>query len=59
VLPEGYYPTYIKIRILCIMVAQILDEDSFGKISYDEENSQLTLEWLEATKDMIAPDQEK
>jgi len=55
VLPEGYYPTYIEIRILCIMVTQILNEDSLGKISYDEEKSLLILEWLEATKDMIAP----
>jgi hypothetical protein len=37
------------------MVVQILNEDSLGKITYDEEKSLLTLEWLEATKDMIAP----
>ena len=56
-LPKGYYPTYIEIRIRipCIMVMQIINEDSLGKISYDEEKSLLTLEWLETTKDMIAP----
>ena len=37
------------------MVVKTLNEDSFGKITYDEEKSLLTLEWLEATKDMIAP----
>ncbi len=37
------------------MVAKTLNEDSLGKITYDEEKSLLTLEWLEATKDMIAP----
>jgi hypothetical protein len=37
------------------MVVQIINEDSLGKISYDEEISLLTLEWLESTKDMIAP----
>ena len=37
------------------MVVQILNEDSLGKITYAEEKSLLMLEWLEATKDMIAP----
>jgi len=37
------------------MVAKTLNEDSLGKITYDEEISLLTLEWLEATKEMIAP----
>jgi hypothetical protein len=37
------------------MVAKTLNEDSLGKITYDEEKSLLMLEWLEATKDMIAP----
>ena len=37
------------------MVANTLNEDSLGKITYDDENSLLALEWLEATKDMIAP----
>jgi hypothetical protein len=37
------------------MVAKTLNEDSLGKITYDEEISLLTLERLEATKDMIAP----
>jgi hypothetical protein len=32
-----------------------LNEDSLGKITYDEEISLLMLEWQEATKDMIAP----
>src|SRR5712691_9741325 len=41
-------------RILDIMVARTLNENSLGKITYDEEISLLTLEWLEATKDMIA-----
>jgi hypothetical protein len=36
------------------MVAKTLNEDSLGKISYDEESSLLTLDWLESTKDMIA-----
>lgn len=37
------------------MVVKTLNEDSLGKITYDDENSLLILEWLEATKDMIAP----
>jgi hypothetical protein len=37
------------------MVIKTLNEDSLGKITYDDENSLLILEWLEATKDMIAP----
>ncbi len=37
------------------MVAKTLNEDSLGKITYDDEISLLTLEWLESTKDMIAP----
>jgi hypothetical protein len=37
------------------MVAQTLNEDSLGKITYDDENSLLTLEWLEATQEMIGP----
>jgi len=37
------------------MVAKTLNEDSLGKTTYDEEKSLLMLEWLEATKDMIAP----
>ena len=37
------------------MVANTLNEDSLGKITYDDENSLLALEWLEATKDVIAP----
>jgi hypothetical protein len=37
------------------MVVQTLSEDSLGKITYDDENSQLSLIWLEATKDMIDP----
>jgi len=36
------------------MATEILNEDSLGKITYDAESSQLSLEWLEATKDMIA-----
>jgi len=37
------------------MVVKTLNEDSLGKVTYDDENSLLALEWLEATKDMIAP----
>ena len=37
------------------MVAKTLSDDSLGKITYDDETSLLTLEWLESTKDMIAP----
>jgi hypothetical protein len=36
------------------MVEKTLNEDSLGKITYDKEISLLTLEWSEATKDMIA-----
>ena len=37
------------------MVEEALNEDSLGRITYDEEKSLLRLEWLEATKDIIAP----
>lgn len=33
------------------MVVRTLNDDSLGKITYDNENSLLTLKWLEATKD--------
>jgi hypothetical protein len=35
------------------MAMETLNEDSLGKITYDDESSQLNLEWLEATNDMI------
>src|SRR5215467_7417221 len=37
------------------MGVKTLNEDSLGKITYDEEISLLKLEWLGATKDMIDP----
>ena len=37
------------------MVAKTLNEDSLGKITYDDEISLLTLDWLESSRDMIAP----
>lgn len=42
-----------RLRILSDMATELLNEDSLGKITYDAESSQLSLEWLEATKDMI------
>lgn len=35
------------------MVVKTLNEDSLGRITFDEEKSMLKLEWLEASKDMI------
>ena len=34
------------------MVNKILNQDTLGKISFDDEKSLLTLEWLEETKNM-------
>jgi hypothetical protein len=37
------------------MVVKTLNEDSLGRITFDEKKSMLKLEWLEASKDMIGP----
>ena len=56
-LPKGYYPTYIHIydNIVIVMVAELLNEDSFAKITFDKEKSLLKLEWLQASKEMNGP----
>lgn len=56
-LPKGYYPTYIHIyyNIAIVMVAELLDEDSFAKISFDKEKSLMKLEWLQDSKEMNGP----
>ena len=38
-----------------MMAEKILNEDSLGKITFDDEKSLLTLEWTEATKEMLGP----
>jgi len=38
-----------------MMAEKILNEDSLGKITFDDEKSLLTLKWTEATRDMVGP----
>ena len=38
-----------------MMAEKILNEDSLGKITFDDEKSLLTLEWTEATKERLGP----
>ena len=37
------------------MVAKTLNDDSLGRITFDQEKSLLKLEWLATSKDMIGP----
>jgi len=48
-----YQHVTIQFKYRLRILIETLNEDSLGKIIYEDESSQLSLEWLEATKDMI------